>query len=145
MTNGKFKLNDFNRGHLMYWNTTSNESTCSYKCDIPNPGIQRAPEEIIYSDEQTESIDTWSLGHILHMILTNEYSFDESQIDMEDVQKLILEGKRPKLSKKVRESNHPADRAIMKAIDMCLVQDWRRRYTSVEVRDYLAKELRKIK
>ena len=27
---GKFKLNDFNKGHLMYWNTTSNTETCPY-------------------------------------------------------------------------------------------------------------------
>ena len=126
----------------MYWNTTSNESTCTYANDEPNPGIQRAPEEIIYSNNQSEKIDIWSMGHILFVILTNEYSFDENEIDMEDVQKLIMKGKRPKIPKKFRgRDNHPVDKVLLHAIDMCLVQDWRERYSSVEVRDYLAREL----
>lgn len=29
-SNGHFKLNDFNRAHLMYWNKTSNNGTCPY-------------------------------------------------------------------------------------------------------------------
>ena len=144
MTDDGFKLNDFNRGHLMYWNTTSNNSTCPYKCNEPNPGVQRSPEEIVYSDEQTEKIDTFSLGHILYMILTNEYTFDEDKIEMEEAQKLILRGKRPKFSNALIESSHPVDKAIMEAINMCFVHDWRKRYSSVEVRDFLAKKLKKI-
>lgn len=78
------------------------------------------------------------------MILTNEYSFDESKIEMEDVQKLVLKGGRPKYSRKFLESNHPVDKAIMEAINMCFVQDWRKRHRSVEVRDFLAKKLEHI-
>ena len=144
MSNERFKLNDFNRGHLMYWNTTSIDgTTCPYKSNEPNPGIQRSPEEIIYSNYQTEKIDTWSMGHILYMILTNKFTFDEEKIDMEDVQQLILAGVRPKIDDKILQSHDPVDKAFLKAIDMCWVQDWRERYTSVEIRDYLAMELKK--
>ena len=34
---GKYKLNDFNRGHLMYWNHRKRES-CPYNWPEPNPG-----------------------------------------------------------------------------------------------------------
>lgn len=33
------------------------------------------------------------------------------------------------------------DKVLLHAIDMCLVQDGRERYSSVEVRDYLTREL----
>jgi len=34
---GKYKLNDFNRGHLMYWNRRKHES-CPFYWPEPNPG-----------------------------------------------------------------------------------------------------------
>ena len=36
--NGHFKLNDFNRCHFMYWNTTSNTESCPYLYQDYNAG-----------------------------------------------------------------------------------------------------------
>jgi len=143
-TGDKFKLNDFNRGHLMYWNATSNIDTCPYIYDELNPGVQRSPEEYFYS-EQTEKIDTFSMGNIFYMILTDEHPFDEQYIEMEKAQELVKKGIKSKLSKRFIQSNDPVDRALLKAMSMCFVHDWRERYSSVEVRDFLTEELRKIR
>ncbi len=146
-----FKLNDFNRGHLMYWNTTSNTSTCPYQSYELNPGAQRSPEEILYTAQQTEKIDVWALGHILYMILTNEYPIyesttgEEGSSQMENIQQFIVNGAKPTFPTILTGSEDVVDQILMHVIlDMCLVYDWKERKSIMEIREFLEKALRKL-
>jgi serine/threonine protein kinase len=69
-------LNDFNRCRFLAHRVSggTNESARKTRCPfrIPSaPGSSRAPEEYAFED-LTEQIDVYSLGNVLHQILTGE-------------------------------------------------------------------------
>jgi hypothetical protein len=156
--NGKFKLNDFNKGHLMYWNTTTitnneneneneykkdskssqsqlqSQSTCTYSYKISNPNKFASPEEY-NNGERNEKIDVYSMGNVLYSLLTNEVIF--YGIDSDHAKHLLRQGKKPKLSREIRHTDDYVDSALVEALKMCFVYDWRDRPTAAEVRDYL--------
>lgn len=133
---GRYKLNDFNRGHLFHWNEMKQES-CPYLWNEGNPANWhfRAPEEYKY-EMQSEKVDVYSLGNTLYSIVTGIIPFDDIEDD-EEAAKLVMDDKLPPLTESYLKSEHPIDRAMMKAMDMCFEYDWRMRSKASEVRDYL--------
>ena len=126
----------------MYWNTTSNTETCPFHYKIgKQPNKFNAPEE--YSNlDRTEMVDTFSMGNVLYQLLTNKTPF--SDVDKEDAIDLLKEGRKPRLSKELLNSDHPVDIAIIEALRMSFVHDWEDRYNSTEIRDYLSGEFEKL-
>jgi len=49
----------------------------------------------------------------------------------------------PPLDKAFIASDHPADKALMVAMNKCFEYDWRKRSSSAEVRDFLREEFEK--
>jgi serine/threonine protein kinase len=95
----------------------------------------RSPEEYLYVEE-TEKVDIYSLGNIFYFLLVGERVF--SELDNDDVYDLVKKGERsPIPSKFTTMSEDPVHKAIIKAIEMCWIQDPEDRATSKEVAKYL--------
>jgi serine/threonine protein kinase len=140
---GRLKLNDFNKGHLMYWNTTSNASTCSYSYVRRNPNSFASPEEY-FNGERNEMTDVYSMGNVLYLLLTGKDPYNDFDGGREDIIGLVKKGKKPKLGRDILESDDYVDKVLVKAVAMCFVHDWHERYSSTEIRDFLVESLKEI-
>ncbi len=136
--NGKFKLNDFNRCHFMYWNITSNTETCPYIYLDYNAGTFRSPEEYRYS-LQSEQIDTYSFGNILYVLLTETDPFEkiEEEKGATFAKDLVKRGITPQLGDEFDQSSDPSVKALVHAMKMCQIYDWKSRPLTSTIRDYL--------
>jgi len=92
---------------------------------------------------ESEKIDTFSLGNVLYAIATERGPFDD--LEMDEAIKLVIAGELPPLDQAFIDSDHPADKALVVAMNMCFEYDWRERPSSAEVRDFLREELKKVK
>lgn len=136
---GIYKLNDFNRCRFIPYDE-KRQRNCGFR--IPNnPGTFRAPEEYTY-DLESEKVDIYSMGNIFFALVTKEWPFEEDE--EKDAKIKVINGKRPKIPRAMRESNDPADKALLKVTAMCWEQDPQLRPTALEAKDFLAAELNKL-
>ena len=132
---GVAKLGDFNRGRFLRRNSTAPDTACTYTIG-QNDAAFRSPEEYEYLP-QTSAIDVWALGSVLYNILTGRDAWYNT--DIKKAQKLIRKGKLPTIDGNIKNSTHPVDVALTKAIDMCYVFDPKKRAKAAEVASYLQK------
>jgi hypothetical protein len=91
------------------------------------------------------SILSWDIDkvNILYMLLTNETRpFDSDSTDTAMAK--VKQGERPFVSQEIRLSQDPIDRAFLKAMNMCQVQDVRERATALQVANFLKANLELI-
>ena len=98
----------------------------------------RAPEEYNYKVE-TQKVDIYSLGNIFYAILTGENVFKNE--DSDDVKNIVKEGGRPHIEESMRLSTDRVDMALIKAMQMCHIQDPEKRATADQLKIFLAAEL----
>ena len=91
---------------------------------------------------ETEKIDVYSMGNVFYTILTEKWPFDDDK--SRDAQKAVKDGKRPHIPSRLRDSDDPAVKAMMKAITMSWRHDPAERATALEVKEYLQLELKKL-
>lgn len=126
---GKPKLNDFNVAEFLSWDTERN-ATCGFRGRFREPWW-RAPEEMHYHDSSyknpaplTEKVDIYSLGNILHTILTSHSPRGKMSKElMVEVRPKVARGELPKLPSDFNEteaSSDPALSPIMSAMYKCL-------------------------
>jgi len=72
---------------------------------------------------QSEKIDTFSLGNAFYSIASERGPYDD--LEMEEAQRLVIAGGMPPLDKAFIASDHPADKALVVAMNMCFEYDWR--------------------
>mmetsp|Transcript_6090 Transcript_6090/g.11558 ORF Transcript_6090/g.11558 Transcript_6090/m.11558 type:complete len:575 (-) Transcript_6090:153-1877(-) len=139
----RFKLNDFNRGHLLWWDEKEQEN-CPYVNSRGNAGNSRfrAPEEL-NGDWQTEKVDVFSLGYIIYSLITENIPFQE--YDSKEVQQKMRDGHLPAIGLEILRSIDPIDKVLMDAMNMCFEYNWRKRPRASDVRDFLFQEMEKIK
>eukprot|EP00980_Cylindrotheca_fusiformis_P021777 scaffold8600_cov111-Cylindrotheca_fusiformis.AAC.9 len=135
LIDGRFKLNDFNRGRFIRWNPTLKEP-CTYTIGN-NDGKFRAPEEYRYVPE-TAAIDVWALGSIFVELLTGKGVWHGYTV--KKAQAKIAAGELPPISSKLLNSTDPVDQVLLKAIDLCYVYEPRDRPKAGVVVDFLKKE-----
>ena len=140
-----FVLSDFNRAQFLFWNTTSNASSCPYYYQHSNGYPFRSAEEYSY-EAQTEKIDVYSVGNVLFSLLMDKWPYEDlyKEKNTDAVSKRIIRGDRDTLSTELLESTDPIDVAIRTAMNMCWVHDWRERYNAKEVASFLMGEKRKV-
>jgi serine/threonine protein kinase len=126
---GKPKLNDFNVAEFLSWDTKSN-ATCGFSGRFREPWW-RAPEEMRFHDSSykhpaplTEKVDIYSLGNILHTILTTHSPRGKMTKElMKEIRPKVARGELPKLPSDFNETEAAADPAllpIMNAMYKCL-------------------------
>ena len=102
----------------------------------------RAPEEYAYQD-QSEKVDIYSMGNIFYILIAKLWPFEELDNDKKARTK-IKNGERPSIPKEIAESTDPFDIALVKALQMCWIQDQKKRATAREVEKFLDKELLRL-
>jgi hypothetical protein len=79
------------------------------------------------------------MGNILYSILTQQYPFEHETIKV-TAQK-VMAGERPVMPQMYLNSTDPFDQAMVKAINMCWVQDPKERATAMEVQKHIVSTL----
>lgn len=138
-SDGRYKLNDFNRCRFIAWNEKTNKQ-CKFHVGN-NPGNFRSPEEYKYEME-TEKIDVYSMGNVFYSLLTELWPFQDD--NSEDAQRRVRNGKRPHISTRFRDSDDPAVKALLMAITMSWRQDPEQRATALEVKEFLQSQLKAL-
>ena len=140
-----YVLADFNRAQFLFWNTTSNASSCPYYYQHSNGYPFRSPEEYSYQ-AQTEKIDVYSVGNILFSLLMDKWPYEDlyKEKNTEAVSKHIVRGDRDALSTELLESTDPIDVAIRTAMDMCWIHDWRERPSAKDIAQFLLGEKSRV-
>ncbi|KAL7574658.1 hypothetical protein ACA910_003005 [Epithemia clementina (nom. ined.)] len=134
--NGRVKLNDFNRARFLRADRETNE-VCPYLFEY-NRGTNRSPEEYRYKP-QTEKVDIYSLGNIFYMLMSRNWPFEDA--DTKESIKFVKKGGRPSLPPEIRKSKNPIHLILMEAMEMCHVQDPKKRATAREVELFFKKKV----
>lgn len=132
------QLNDFNRARFIRWDN-ENKEACPFFIPV-NGGVHRSPEEYTDDSPLTEKIDVFSLGNILWSIVTGENVYTD--LGTSEVKDLVKSGQFVDIPAEARQKLTVFEQAIVKAMDMCLVIDVKKRSTSIEVEKYLHKKLK---
>lgn len=138
---GVLKLGDFNRGRFLRRNSTAPDTACAYTIGV-NDAAYRSPEEYKYLPE-TSAIDVWAVGSLIYHILHTHEVWHDTRA--EKAQQKVMEGKLPKIDDEYKESDDPAIKAMLDAIDMCYVYDPEKRAKAWDVSSFLEKKLDEIK
>jgi hypothetical protein len=137
---GIFKLNDFNRARWIHLHNETKEH-CGFTFPR-NRGKFRSPEEYAYQPE-TEAVDIFSMGNILYVLTIGEYPFHKRSRDT--VKSALKRGKRQKIPEEYKNSSDPLIQALLKAIEMCWIQNPQERATARQVEQFLYKAKTKKK
>jgi serine/threonine protein kinase len=140
--NGSLRLGDFNQGILLRRNTTAPDAACTFARPV-NDGTTRSPEEYRHV-RQTSAVDVWSLGSLLHHVLTGRKVWSQSGKKKKAVQAAVVAGLLPKIGKDVRQSADPVDKLLMQALDMCQVYDPSKRASAREVASFLQRGVEEL-
>jgi len=145
LVDGIWKLSDFNRCTFLYWNSTSNDGNCPYYYGDYNAWLFRSPEEYSYG-LQSEKIDVYSMGNIFYTILMGKWPFEDlyHKEHTSAVRKQVRDGKRPPMNAHIQRSEDLGIRAMLKAMNMCFVHNWRERATAKEVAEFLTSAMKEI-
>mmetsp|Transcript_23350 Transcript_23350/g.39775 ORF Transcript_23350/g.39775 Transcript_23350/m.39775 type:complete len:450 (+) Transcript_23350:203-1552(+) len=139
---GVLKIGDFNRGRFLRRNSTAPDTACTYTIGV-NDAAYRSPEEYKYLPE-TSAIDVWAVGSLIYHILHRYEVWDDIKTN-EEAQQKVMDGKLPKIADEYVESDDPAIKAMLDAIDMCYVYDPEKRAKAWDVSSFLEKKLDEIK
>lgn len=137
---GYYKLTDFNRVRFLLWNKRKN-LPCGFHV-AKNGGIWRSPEEYNY-EQETEKVDVYSLGNVLYFMLTRTYPWND--YSSKEVYEAVRKGERPVIPNEIQESDHPFDRYMIKAIQMCYTHETNERPGAFEVAAKLQEGIDRLK
>jgi len=126
--NGVLKLNDFNRGEVMFY-SNRNQTYCRYKNGSAG-GNYRSPEE--YADQPlNQQIDVFSLGHIFYSILTGLWVYFD-HFETSPVQEKTLNGELPFIDPRYLTKSF-AERELIIVMQKCWIYNSDERATIFEV------------
>lgn len=144
---GTLKLNDFNIGILLRWNTTSN-TQCGFPTQYPNPQW-RSPEEANLSQHLTEKVDVFSMGHIFFRLICGHEPWnkleDGGKPSKEEVNEKVQQGILPQMPDSVTFTDDKEVIAIRDAMLKCYAFDPEERPTSREIANELEAAFKKLK
>jgi serine/threonine protein kinase len=137
---GTLKLNDFNIGVPRLWNTTSNKP-CGIPTQYPNPQW-RSPEEAAGSNQLTEKIDVFSLGHIMFRLICGHEPWHKLEPggilpSKEILSDKVKRGILPTIPAEILNSKDPEIMAIRSAMMKCYTFDPEKRPSAREIADNL--------
>lgn len=143
---GRLKFNDFNIAVMRTRNETSGEM-CGIPSQYPNPQW-RSPEEAKNSDNLTEKIDVFSMGHIFYRLICGHGPWNKiepgGKPDNEVLNEKVKNGTLPFVPEDVLRDQNPEVVAIREAMFMCYTYDPVKRPSAKEIMHHLQKSLDKL-
>lgn len=143
---GTLKLNDFNIGILRKWNTTANKP-CGFPAQYPNPQW-RSPEEANESQELTEKVDVFAMGHIFFRLICGHEPWNKlepgGRPDKEEVSEKVKTGSLPFVPEFIMNTTDPEMVTIRTAMLSCYTFDPEKRPSSREIATFLDEELNRL-
>jgi hypothetical protein len=136
---GYYKLTDFNRARFLLWNGQTKKH-CGFTVG-KNGGQWRSPEEYSYQRE-TEKVDVYSLGNVLYFMLTKEIPWDD--LKSKEIATRVKNGDRPNIPIEILDSQHPYDKYMVEAIEMCFTHDQMQRPSAKNVALKLADGIQEL-
>ena len=116
---------------------SANELSCLVQLDKT-----RAPEELANGKQDyihRDKADVWIMGNIMYYMLTKKWLFEG--ITDRDAKKMIVAGETSKIPPEILNSTDPADKAMVKAIQMAWVHDPNQRPTARHISNFLRGQL----
>lgn len=107
-------------------------------CFVCSFSQRQSPEEI-RRDPLTEKVDVYRMGIIMYEILTRVTAFDGYSLT--EAKELILRGAHPPLPEQLIGMTDAFDRALLDAMQMCLVFDPNERPNARFVAEFLESKL----
>eukprot|EP00591_Stephanopyxis_turris_P006634 CAMPEP_0195510016 /NCGR_PEP_ID=MMETSP0794_2-20130614/2783_1 /TAXON_ID=515487 /ORGANISM="Stephanopyxis turris, Strain CCMP 815" /LENGTH=374 /DNA_ID=CAMNT_0040637363 /DNA_START=288 /DNA_END=1412 /DNA_ORIENTATION=+ len=134
--NGEIKINDFNVGRFLEWDSKANEPCGFHKVDC---GPYRSPEEC-HRGTLSEKIDIYSLGNSIYWILTRHQPYRyPKKPSTGEISKRIKAGTTPIIPDIYKNSDDPAVIVLIREIKRCWAYDPKERPSAREVADALIK------
>jgi serine/threonine protein kinase len=122
---GTLKLNDFNIGIILKWNTTSNKQ-CGFPAQYPNPQW-RSPEEARGEQFLTEKVDVFSMGHIFFRLICGHEPWNKLEIggkpSKEEIHEKVQKGVLPVLPDDVMNTDNAEIAVIRDVMLQCYTFD----------------------
>lgn len=143
---GTLKLNDFNIGILLRWNTTSN-TQCGFPAQYPNPQW-RSPEEARNEQTLTEKVDVFSMAHIFFRLICGHEPWnkleDGEKPTKEEIHEKVKKGILPRIPDDVLTSTDKEISAIRDAMIACYAFDPKERPTARQISSILQDTLEEL-
>lgn len=143
---GTLKLNDFNIGIIRRWNTTSNKH-CGFPAQYPNPQW-RSPEEANESQQLTEKVDVFSMGHIFFRLICGHEPWNKlekgGRPSKEEVTEKVKKGILPRIPEDIMKTEDPEVKAIRDVMLQCYKFDPEKRPSARTVAETLGKHLKRL-
>jgi len=122
---GTLKLNDFNIGIILKWNTTSNKQ-CGFPAQYPNPQW-RSPEEARGEQFLTEKVDVFSMGHIFFRLICGHEPWNKLEIggkpSKEEIHEKVQRGVLPVIPDDVMNTDNAEIAVIRDVMLQCYTFD----------------------
>ena len=140
---GTLKLNDFNIGIMLRWNTTSN-TQCGFPAQYPNPQW-RSPEEARNEQNLTEKVDVFSMGHIFFRLICGHEPWNKlelaGKLSKEEINAKVQKGILPRIPEDVMLSNDKEVAAIRDPMLACYAFDPKKRPSARKIATTLQEAL----
>ena len=144
---GPLKLNDFNIGIILKWNTTSNKQ-CGFPAQYPNPQW-RSPEEARGELFLTEKVDVFSMGHIFFRLICGHEPWNKlehgGKPSKEEIHEKVQRGILPVIPQDVMNTVNPEIAIIRDVMLQCYTFDPTERPSARVIANQLDDALIKLK
>ena len=144
---GPLKLNDFNIGIILKWNTTSNKQ-CGFPAQYPNPQW-RSPEEARGELFLTEKVDVFSMGHIFFRLICGHEPWNKlehgGKPSKEEIHEKVQRGILPVIPQDVMNTVNPEIAIIRDVMLQCYTFDPTERPSARFIANQLDDALIKLK
>ena len=143
---GTLKLNDFNIGIILRWNTTSNKQ-CGFPAQYPNPQW-RSPEEARGEQSLTEKVDIFSMGHIFFRLICGHEPWNKLELGGKPSKEMIHEkvqmGVLPLIPDHVMNTDNKEVAAIRDVMLQCYAIDPSKRPSARMIANHLENVLNQL-
>lgn len=140
---GTLKLNDFNIGIILRWNTTSN-THCGFPAQYPNPQW-RSPEEARNSQHLSVKVDVFSMGHIFFRLICGHEPWNKlepgGKPTKEEINEKVQRGELPFIPDEIMNTSDKELIAIRDAMLQCYNADPEKRPSARSIANSLEQAL----
>jgi hypothetical protein len=140
-----YKLNDFNRAQFIFKNTTTtnDNAPCGIQTHMNWRATYQSPEEYDSDKFQTEKVDVFTMGLVLHQIWLPDEDLYPGMSPARR-REFVVGGGRAKIPSSLRHSQHALDVIMPIVLNKCWRTDPKERATAQEIANLLHDALNEL-